>query len=245
MFAPARPDRAGRGVMSVVGGQKFAKSSASMPDAVSDEVRRLILDGTIGPGERINVRDLERRLHVSHIPIREGIRMLQAEGLVETKPNIGAVATEISLSEVEDVYDLRRLVEPTVARRAVERMSDEHLALLHAALTELEGPASASATMDSGYIAGHWRFHRLLLAPGLTPTMERTLDRLWRVAERYLRLTHGAALPVADEQHRLMVELCEERRGEELAEVLTRHLHLTADTLQILYGAIRTVSPGQ
>ena len=245
MFAPAGPDQAGCGVMSVVGSDKSKKNSASAPDVVSDEVRRLILDGTIGPGERINVRDLERRLEVSHIPIREGIRLLQAEGLVETKPNIGAVATKVSLSELEDVYDLRRLIEPPVARRAASAMSDAHIPVLHAALTELEGSASTPGTMDAGYIAAHRRFHRTLLAPGLTPTIERTLNPLWGVTERYLRLTKGAALPVADQQHRLMVELCEKRQGEELAAVLTQHLHLTAATLKILYGAIRTVSPRQ
>ena len=63
------------------------------------------------------------------------------------------------------------------------------------------------------------------------------------MTKRYLMLTRGAALPVADEQHRRMVELCEERRGDELAEVLSQHLHLTADTLHILYGAIRTAGP--
>ena len=231
--------------MSVVGSHESKKNSTSVPDTVADEVRKLILDGTIAPGERINVRDLERRLQVSHIPIREGIRLLQAEGLVEAKPNIGAVATKISLSELEDLYDLRRLIEPRVARRAASVMPDMHVPVLHAALTELENSAATPGTMDAGYIAAHRRFHRALLAPGLTPTIERTLDRLWGMTERYLMLTRGAALPVADEQHQLLVKLCEERRAEELCEALSRHLHLTTDTLHILYGAIRTVAPMQ
>lgn len=229
--------------MSIVGSDNSKKNSASVPDIVANEVRGLILDGTIGPGERINVRYLERRLQVSHIPIREGIRMLQAEGLVETRPNVGAVSTNISLRELEDVYDLRRLIEPPVAQRAAAAMSDEQLVGLRGALTEMENSAGTPGTMDAGYIAAHQRFHRVLLAPSLTPTIERTLDRLWVVTERYLMLTRGAALPVADRQHRLMVELCEERRGEELATVLSRHLHLTTDTLHVLYGAIPTASP--
>ncbi len=229
--------------MNVTGSRESRKNSTSVPDAVAEEVRSLILDGTIGPGERINVRDLERRLQVSHIPIREGIRMLQAEGLVETMPNVGAVATRISLDELADVYDLRRLIEPPVARRAAAGMPDKHIPVLHAALADVENSAETPGTMDAGYIATHQRFHRVLLAPGLTPTIERALDRLWGVTKRYLMLTRGAALPVADEQHRRMVELCEERRGDELAEVLGQHLHLTTDTLHILYGAIRTAGP--
>ena len=169
--------------------------------------------------------------------------MLQAEGLVETMPNVGAVATKISLRELEDVYDLRRLIEPPVARRAATSMPDSHIDVLHAALTELESSVDTPGAMDGGYIAAHQRLHRVLLAPSLTPTIERTLERLWGVTERYLRLTRGAALPVADTQHRLMVELCEERRGDELADVLTQHLHLTTDTIHILYGASGSDSP--
>ena len=230
--------------MSVAGREDTRKGSSSVPDIVASEVRGLILDGTIGPGERINIRNLERRLQVSHIPIREGIRMLQAEGLVETVPNVGPVATTISLRELEDVYDLRRLIEPPVAQRAASSRPDAHIPSLHAALTRLEDSAAEPGTMDGGYIAAHQQFHRVLLAPSLTPTIERTLGRLWGVTERYLMLTRGAALPVADTQHRLMVELCEERRGDELADVLRQHLHLTTDTIHILYGALRTAGPG-
>ena len=215
---------------------KQPKTPTSLPGAVADELRGLILDGTIKPGERINVRDFERRLAVSHIPIREAIRLLEAEGLVESRPNVGAVATEVSLRELEDVYDLRRIIEPTVAARAVGRMSKTHLAELHATLDALHALKEANDEMDDDYIAAHRRFHRALLAPGATPVIERSLDRLWRMTERYMRLTRGAAIPIADDQHAEMVELCEQGAATALAELLSDHLHLTANTLQVLYG---------
>ena len=212
------------------------KTHNSIPDQVADELRGLILDGTIGPGQRINVRDFERRLNVSHIPIREAIRLLEAEGLVESRPNVGAVATEVSLQELEEVYDLRRIIEPPVARRAIGAMGDDHIDLLHEALDALNALDGSADGMDDDYIAAHRRFHWLLLAPGSTPVIERSLERLWGMTERYMRLTRGAAIPVADAQHADMVALCERRDADGLAELLGDHLHLTANTLQVLYG---------
>jgi DNA-binding GntR family transcriptional regulator len=207
-----------------------------MPMVIADRLRGDILDGTIRPGERVNVRSLARRLEVSHIPVREAVRLLEAEGLIETKPNVGAVAAGVSLTELEDVYELRRMIEPDVAAKAVTLMSTEDVAALRAVLDELESREQSSAGIDGGVIDAHRRFHWQLLAPAASPLIERTLHGLWRVSERYVWLTRGAALPTADLQHAEMVELCERRDGAALAELLNEHLHLTGKTLKTLYS---------
>jgi DNA-binding GntR family transcriptional regulator len=219
--------------MKVVDG---AASDRPMPIVVADRLRADILDGTIGPGERINVRRLGHRLDVSHIPIREAVRLLEAEGLVETKPNVGAVAAGVSLTELEDVYELRRTIEPAVAARAVKTMSDEDVLRLRTVLGELESCELGADGIDGNVIIAHRRFHWELLAPAASPLIERTLHGLWRVSDRYVWLTRGTALPIADLQHELMVDLCERRDGDALAELLNEHLHLTGNTLKALYS---------
>ena len=148
--------------MTTVGREKDA--TRSTPEIVAEELRGKILEGTIGPGERINVRELGRRLRLSHTPIREAVRLLEAEGLVETKMNVGAVAAGISLVELEDVYELRRIIEPTVARRAAAAMSDEHIDRLRAALHELDELEKNTEGMDSRIISANRQFHWELLA---------------------------------------------------------------------------------
>ena len=207
----------------------------STPAIVADALRGEILDGTIGPGERINVRELGRRLEVSHIPIREAVRLLEAEGFVETSPNVGAVAAGLSLVELEEVYDLRRMIEPVVVTRAVAAMSDDHVLLIRSVLDDLEERERRADGIDDEVATAHRRFHWELLAPGASPLVERTLRGLWRISERYVRRTRGAALPVADEQHSRMVELCEHRDADALADLLNDHLYLAANTLKILY----------
>ncbi len=211
------------------------KEVRPIPMIVADGLRGEILEGTIRPGERINVRELGRRLDVSHIPIREAVRLLEAEGLIETRPNVGAVAAGVSLTELEDVYELRRMVEPVIAARAVEVMSDDHVLLLRLVLEELEGYERGTEGIDANVITTHRRFHWELLSPAASPLIERTLHGLWRVSERYVWLTRGAALPIADVQHAEMVDMCDRRDGDALAGLLNEHLHLTANTLKILY----------
>lgn len=203
----------------------------AMPSVVGELLRSEILDGSIEPGERINVRQIGLRLEVSAIPIREAIRRLEAEGLVETIPNVGAVAARVSRVELEDVYDLRRMIEPAIARRSAARMSDDHLEALRNTLKELEAAERDTDGISGSVLTVHRRFHWELLAPAAAPLVEDTLRRLWRISERYVALTRGAVLPVADTQHAEMVEICEHRDGDALADLLAHHLHLAANTV--------------
>ncbi len=216
-------------------GHAFSASPGELPSVVADQLRREIVEGLIGPGERVNVRRLGHKLNVSAIPIREALRLLEAEGMIESIPNVGAVVSRVSLVELEAVYDLRRLIEPTIARRSVENMSDDHRATLRKTLDELEAVERGTEDMNT-FISTHRRFHWELLAPGATPLVEDTIRRLWQISERYVALTRRTGLPVADTQHEEMVELCARHDGDGLADLLAYHLHLAADTVTALFG---------
>lgn len=210
--------------------------TTSKPDLVSDQLRRMILTGQIGPGERINVRALESDLGVSHIPIREAIHRLEAEGLIARRPNVGAVATQVSLDELDELYDFRRVLEPAVARRAVPLMTDENVAAVFQALERLESSEATEAGMDE-YVKFHREFHWQILEPGASTMIERTLDELWRTSERYLRLLKGTVTHIADPQHEEMAAACRDRDAEHLADVLFAHLDLTGSAMrEMLYG---------
>src|SRR5438270_7081364 len=110
----------------------------SLVDNVTERLRSALLTGQIQPGERIRVTSLEKRFGVSHIPIREALRRLEVEGLVVTLPQRAAVAAGVALDDLTGIYDLRRIIEGHVARRAVEQMTDEDLERVDRALAELE-----------------------------------------------------------------------------------------------------------
>jgi DNA-binding GntR family transcriptional regulator len=210
-------------------------SSGKMPSVVADHLRHEIVEGRMEPGDRINVRQLGQLLSVSAIPIREALRLLESEGMVETIPNVGAIVANVSLLELEAVYDLRRLIEPAIACRSVGNMSDDHRATLRKTLDELVSVERNGENINT-FILTHRRFHWELLAPGATPLVEITRRRLWRISERYVALTRRTALPVADIQHEQMVELCARHDGDGLADLISTHLLLTAKSVAELFG---------
>lgn len=96
---------------------------ASLRNKVFKYIKSQIINGRYRPGESLVESKLAEELGVSRTPIREAIRLLELEGLVETIPNKGAIVVGISPKDVEDIYAIRMLVEGLAARWATERMT--------------------------------------------------------------------------------------------------------------------------
>jgi DNA-binding GntR family transcriptional regulator len=214
----------------------------SIVDTVTERLRREILAGEIEPGGRIRVGELEQRFGVSHIPIREALRRLEAEGLVVTSPQRATLVAGIALEDLAGLYDLRRIIEIPVARRAVEDATEADVAAVRAAFEELEQAEPDSAEFWERHRAFHWA----LMAPGATAWIQRVLDQVWQTAERYVRLTASAfgTTEEAMREHEQMVELYEARDAGELAELLERHLDRTELVLREGYLALRAERDG-
>lgn len=208
------------------------RGSSTSAEWITPQIRDLILNAAIRPGERINVKGLEKRLGVSHIPIREALRQLEAEGFVTLLPQRGAIAARVSSEELEDVYDLRRIIEPVVAGRAAERASQADRDSVVAAMARLDQLERAE---DSSFFEAHWDFHWSILKPGSTAEVERVVHQLWRTSERYIRLTRGTATDEAHHQHELMTEALAAGDAKALSRHVSQHLTLTGDALRALF----------
>jgi DNA-binding GntR family transcriptional regulator len=90
----------------------------SLVDEIAARLQADILEGRLAPGQRISAAAVSRELGVSHIPVREALRRLEAGALVESTHHQGAAVSRISIDELHEIYDLRRLIEGHVARGA-------------------------------------------------------------------------------------------------------------------------------
>src|SRR5215831_7791897 len=98
--------------------------------AATELIREAILDGRLPPGQRLKEEELARELGISRTPVREALLVLQAEGLVDAAPNRGAVVRAHDAADLDDLYQLRALLEGYAARRAAGRISLEEIATL-------------------------------------------------------------------------------------------------------------------
>lgn len=204
-------------------------SALTLVDEVADRMREMLYSGEFRAGEKLRMRDLMARFGVSHIPIREALRMLEVEGLVINLPQRGAVAAPVSLGVLAEVYDARRLLEPALAKRSAPLLIGEHLDRLTAAYEELRHASSS----DKEFFRAHATFHWLTMAPGATPTLERFIRQLWGISERFVRLSLAFPNDVAPaiDQHHEIYRLASQR-DERVGEVIRVHLHLTEDAMR-------------
>jgi DNA-binding GntR family transcriptional regulator len=139
---------------------------------VHDELRHAILDGALGPGERLRAEALAERFGTSRTPVREALLRLEREGLVDVQPNRGAVVRPFDTADLLDLYEVRALIEPHAAARAATRIAPAALERLRelCRLAELRDGADARAVADE--IAYNEEFHRIILAAAGSPHLD-------------------------------------------------------------------------
>lgn len=208
----------------------------TLVDIVADHVRGAILSGELQPGEPMRIRELQDRLGISHIPIREAIRQLEAEGLVVTPPRRVPLVAGVSPEEFHAIYALRRMIElPTIreARRIATPEDDERVRAAFADYERIAGDTTASE-----YWRRHEDLHWALIAAAASPWTRRVLDPLWRGAERYVRLFVTYATPGETlKLHRALLEAYELRDPDALADALDEHFALTERGVREQFGA--------
>jgi len=101
--------------------------AAPLREQVSQVLRQAILDSDLQPGQRLVERELTDRLQVSRTTIRESLRELTAEGLVQVIPQRGAVVATISREDAADLYDARISIECLIVRRFIERADEQQI----------------------------------------------------------------------------------------------------------------------
>lgn len=199
----------------------------SLVDEITTRLRSDILTGEFEPGQRVGVASLARELGVSHIPVREAVRRLEAESLIATEPHRGLVVADVRPDELGEIYDLRRLIERDVARRAVERYTDDDIRRIQESLARL---LEADPGDERGnFWEAHREFHETVLSPGMTAWTERILGLLWQSAERYARLAALAfgSLEQAHPEHRALAEAAAAKDRDMLCHTLVEHLSTT------------------
>src|SRR3954467_1378309 len=104
----------------------------SLHDQVANRLRQMLVEGRIAPGAKLNERELAEVLQVSRTPLREAIKMLAAEGLVELLPNRGAIAVSLSEADVLNTFEVMAGLEGISGELAAQRITDAELAEIKA-----------------------------------------------------------------------------------------------------------------
>ena len=191
-----------------------------------DRVREKILSGEFAPGSVLNQAVLAKAIGVSTTPLREALRRLKAEGLVELDAHRDARVTELKAEEARDLFEVRRSLDPLAASLAAQRRTRADIAEIRAAVVGLE---PFHGDPEYAHLLHHRRFHAAIYRASHNDLLIDTLDGLWDKADRYRRL----ALEVErgqDErdrkaaEHRMLVDAVIAGDADTAAAVMREHI---------------------
>jgi DNA-binding GntR family transcriptional regulator len=196
-------------------------------------LRDLIVRGEIAPGSELSQVELARRVGVSTTPLREALRRLEAEGLVDSRQNHRPRVRPFLIEELDSIYAARILLEGLAMRLTVPTMEEGQLATLARHI------ATMSATNEGGRATAVWQdahfaFHQELVAAA-EASLKIQIENLMSRADRYIRFGIGGDTPttraIVDAEHADITEACQARDGQRAASLLAAHLAHSAQTI--------------
>jgi DNA-binding GntR family transcriptional regulator len=198
--------------------------------AVADMIRQAIVDGTYAPGARLKEEELARELGISRTPVREALLVLQAEGLVDAAPNRGATVRVHDAEDLDDLYQLRALLEGYAARRAAARATRTLVQALSESCDRFEELSDADVR---SIVQENFVFHNAILdAAGSrrVASMVRKVIELPLVYKSYIWYS-PQQLRISAHYHRQIAKAVEMHDAERAELVMKEHVFEARDLL--------------
>jgi DNA-binding GntR family transcriptional regulator len=201
-------------------------TSPTMSGRVAETLRDEILHGRMLPGERIRQEEIAARLGASRVPVREALRILEADGLVTLVANTGAWVAQLSLDECEEIYQIRERVEPLLLRYAAPQLREEDLQALEDLCVQME----ASSDLEE-FLRLDRDFHLLTYSTAVTGILGDLVDRLWNTTQHYRRAftisLDSASRRVVHDEHHMITSALREHDIAGAERVLEGHIRRT------------------
>ncbi len=197
----------------------------TIADQVAELIRQRILSGQLKGGQPIRQEHLAAELGVSRIPLREALKQLAAEGFVTIASHKGAVVAELSVGEVEELFELRLRLETWLMELAMPAMTDVEITVLDANLAEQRRPDVLPRWGEL-----NWRLHETMYQAADRPITLKLLKNIHDKIDRYLRLeiTMRQNRDRGLREHEELVDLCRRRDTKAAVALLERHIKETA-----------------
>jgi DNA-binding GntR family transcriptional regulator len=197
---------------------------AILHDSVTDHLRNFIIEGVLTPGMKLNERALCETLGISRTPLREALKVLAAEGLIEISPNRGAAVARMTEAEIREAFEVLSGLEAFSGELACERITDdevEQIKALH------HGMLACKAQGDlPGYYSRNQQIHDRINLAARNQVLRQTYLSLNRRVQA-LRLRSNLKTPKwesAIEDHEQMLLALQARDGQRLSRILRQHL---------------------
>jgi DNA-binding GntR family transcriptional regulator len=204
----------------------------SLRGKIYNSIRENILSGKYAPGESLIEKRLAEELNVSRTPIREAIRQLELEGLVESIPNKGATVKGISNKDMEDIYQIRMVLEGLAAKWAIEQITDEEIKRLSESYELMEFYTS-KADIDA-ISRLNTEFHDIIYAATKSVVLQHILKdfQIYVKWARHESLSSLGRKETALKEHLAILKAFKDRNSKDAEKFLTLHVENSSKNIK-------------
>ena len=201
--------------------------NAVLSTRIADELRQAILTGELSPGERIRQEELAEQFGASRIPVREALRILVTDGLVNMVSNSGAWVSSLTQDECSEQYQIRERLEPLLLRYNLPFLTADDLARA----TDLVDRMKKAPDLEA-FMRLDREFHWITYSRVQTNMLSDLTERLWNTTQPYRRVfmklvRSEGGIEVTHLEHELLLEAIKRGDSEEAESILHGHIRRT------------------
>jgi DNA-binding GntR family transcriptional regulator len=211
----------------------------SVRESVFQALKARLMDHDLEPGAKLSIDGLARQLDVSQTPVREALARCESEGLVVRRPNAGyLVAPLLDRGALDDLYDVRLLLEPAAAARAAQHATGTEMTAMRRTLEQMMPPLRGDTYQAyRGFAELDAVFHNAIAEASRNPLIADTLRRFRAHTHGYrLYFRHGIA-SYAIGEHQAVLDAIRDKDPEEAASAMRAHLEASRSRLVSAYEA--------
>ena len=212
--------------MTSVASKTSAAATGPASQRVADHLREAILDGDIGPGQRVRQAVVAEQFGASRLPVREALRMLEAEGLIEHEANKGARVPLLDSPEVDIIYQMRERLEPLALSQSIPHLTAGDMRALEQIQDEIETNSDVR-----GFLQLDRQFHLLTYSGCHFDQLTSMVTRLWNSTQHYRRAFVSSSGPgrmwVINSEHRLLLDAIQRHDTTDAERYLSGHIRRT------------------
>jgi DNA-binding GntR family transcriptional regulator len=210
----------------------------TLAEKTADKIRELIQKNTLEGGAKLIEIKLCKQIGVSRTPLREALRALSAEGLVDIHPNRGAIVADISLEELRHTFEVMSILEGSCARLAAERLTNADLAELEKLHEKLEEHYRDND--PHAYVQDNRCYHEFIQEKTGNPVLSRIVSELWGRIQlhRFRQIYQPGRLDGSMDEHRELMEAFRAREAGRAEKLMQLHLKKQCDALVMYYAEL-------
>ncbi len=201
---------------------KKGKQAEDSSQIAYQGIRRMIYTRELVPGQKIAYRDLAEKLHLSPTPIIQALERLELQSFVAHEPNRGFYMTPFSVREIEEIYEMRELIEPSLVRATIQNLNKEALVELKAALDA--HLAAEREVYLTDRLFKNKEFHLTLASLSGKETQIRILENLFDILFLKYSNLPRTSLTATDQEHQQIYDAIAVRSGERAQSILKNHV---------------------